>query len=76
MWSCNFVQDRTLNVRFRPFSANRDQTFYFANNNARHFAFNAGEHLLPAHEFADGTMRIRWGKHCPVIGNSRLFWNA
>jgi len=32
---------------------NRDRTFYFANNNARHFAFNAEERFLPAYEFAD-----------------------
>ncbi len=33
--------------------SNRDQTFYFANNNARHFAFNAEERFLPIYEFAD-----------------------
>jgi type I restriction enzyme R subunit len=33
--------------------SNRDQTFYFANNNARHFAFNADERFLPVYEFAD-----------------------
>lgn len=33
--------------------SNRDQTFYFANNNARHFAFNAEERFLPVYEFAD-----------------------
>ncbi|MGY0835233.1 type I restriction endonuclease subunit R [Azospirillum argentinense] len=33
--------------------SNRDRTFYFANNNARHFAFNAEEHFLPVYEFAD-----------------------
>lgn len=33
--------------------SNRDRTFYFANNNARHFAFNAEERFLPAYEFAD-----------------------
>ncbi|SCX04088.1 Type-1 restriction enzyme R protein [Agrobacterium sp. DSM 25558] len=32
---------------------NRDRTFYFANNNARHFAFNADERFLPIYEFAD-----------------------
>ncbi|MCP5487161.1 MAG: type I restriction endonuclease subunit R [Verrucomicrobia bacterium] len=33
--------------------SNRDQTFYFANNNARHFAFNADERFLPIYQFAD-----------------------
>ncbi|MEQ8829773.1 MAG: type I restriction endonuclease subunit R [Alphaproteobacteria bacterium] len=33
--------------------SNRDQTFYFANNNTRHFAFNAEERFLPVYEFAD-----------------------
>ncbi|MCZ8185038.1 MAG: type I restriction endonuclease subunit R [Beijerinckiaceae bacterium] len=33
--------------------SNRDQTFYFVNNNARHFAFNADERFLPVYEFAD-----------------------
>ena len=32
---------------------NRDRTFYFANNNTRHFAFNAEERFLPVYEFAD-----------------------
>jgi type I restriction enzyme, R subunit len=33
--------------------SNRNQTYYFANNNARHFAFNAEERFLPIYEFAD-----------------------
>lgn len=33
--------------------SNRDRTFYFANNNARHFTFNAEERFLPVYEFAD-----------------------
>ena len=37
--------------------SNRDQTFYFANNNARHFAFNADERFLPVYEFADEANR-------------------
>ena len=32
---------------------NRDDTWYFANNNARHFAFNAEERFLPIYQFAD-----------------------
>ncbi|MBU2807056.1 type I restriction endonuclease subunit R [Acidithiobacillus ferrooxidans F221] len=32
--------------------SNRDRTYYFANNNARHFAFNADERFLPVYEFA------------------------
>mgnify|MGYP004535538161 CR=1 FL=1 len=32
--------------------SNRDRTFSFANNNARHFAFNAEERFLPIYEFA------------------------
>lgn len=33
--------------------SNRDRTFFFANNNTRHFAFNAEERFLPVYEFAD-----------------------
>lgn len=33
--------------------SNRDRTFYFANNNVRHFTFNAEERFLPIYEFAD-----------------------
>ena len=33
--------------------SNRDRTFYFSNNNGRHFAFNAEEQFLPVYEFAD-----------------------
>ena len=33
--------------------SNRTNTFYFANNNARHFAFNADERFLPIYQFAD-----------------------
>ncbi len=33
--------------------SNRDRTFYFANNNTRHFSFNADERFLPVYEFAD-----------------------
>ncbi|MCX6975951.1 MAG: HsdR family type I site-specific deoxyribonuclease, partial [Verrucomicrobia bacterium] len=32
--------------------SNRDRTYYFANNNARHFTFNADERFLPIYEFA------------------------
>jgi type I restriction enzyme R subunit len=31
---------------------NRDSTYYFANNNARHFAFDADERFLPIYEHA------------------------
>src|SRR5262245_7203822 len=31
---------------------NRDSTYYFANNNARHFAFNAEERFLPIYQYA------------------------
>jgi type I restriction enzyme R subunit len=37
--------------------SNRNQTYYFANNNARHFAFNADERFLPIYEFADEDNR-------------------
>lgn len=33
--------------------SNRSNTYYFANNNARHFAFNADERFLPIYQFAD-----------------------
>lgn len=32
--------------------SNRDSTYYFANNNARHFSFNAHERFLPIYQFA------------------------
>jgi type I restriction enzyme R subunit len=32
--------------------SNRDSTYYFANNNARHFAFNAEEQFLPIYQYA------------------------
>jgi type I restriction enzyme, R subunit len=32
--------------------SNRDSTWYFANNNARHFAFNADERFLPIYQHA------------------------
>ena len=37
--------------------SNRDRSYYFANNNARHFAFNADERFLPIYEFADNGNR-------------------
>jgi type I restriction enzyme, R subunit len=37
--------------------SNRDRTYYFANNNARHFAFNADERFLPVYEYADEENR-------------------
>ena len=33
--------------------SNRTNTYYFANNNARHFSFNADERFLPVYQFAD-----------------------
>ena len=33
--------------------SNRTDTIYFANNNARHFAFTADERFLPVYRFAD-----------------------
>lgn len=33
--------------------SNRSDTWYFANNNARHFSFNADERFLPLYQFAD-----------------------
>jgi type I restriction enzyme R subunit len=32
--------------------SNRSNTWYFANNNARHFSFNADERFLPVYQFA------------------------
>lgn len=37
--------------------SNRDRTYYFANNNTRHFNFNAEERFLPIYEFADENNR-------------------
>src|SRR5579862_2592334 len=33
--------------------SNRDKTYYFANNNQRHFSFDADERYLPIYQFAD-----------------------
>src|SRR5579862_1984637 len=33
--------------------SNRDHTYFFANNNARHFTFDADERYLPIYQFAD-----------------------
>ncbi len=33
--------------------SNRTETWYFANNNATHFAFDADERFLPVYQFAD-----------------------
>lgn len=33
--------------------SNRTDTWYFANNNSRHFSFNADERFLPLYQFAD-----------------------
>ncbi len=33
--------------------SNRAETYYFANNNNRHFSFNAEEKFLPVYQFAD-----------------------
>jgi type I restriction enzyme R subunit len=33
--------------------SNRTSTYYFANNNTRHFAFNTDERFLPIYQFAD-----------------------
>ena len=32
--------------------SNRDSTYYFANNNNRHFSFNADERFLPIYQYA------------------------
>jgi len=37
--------------------SNRTDTWYFANNNARHFSFNADERFLPIYQFADPDNR-------------------
>jgi type I restriction enzyme R subunit len=37
--------------------SNRTRTVYFANNNTRHFAFNADERFLPVYEFANEENR-------------------
>jgi len=39
--------------------SNQDQTWYFANNNTRHFSFDADERFLPLYQFADeGNQKI------------------
>ena len=37
--------------------SNRDKTFYFANNNTRHFSVDADERYLPIYQFADPDNR-------------------
>lgn len=37
--------------------SNRDQTYYFANNQSQHFAFNADERFLPIYQWADENNR-------------------
>ena len=37
--------------------SNQSDTWYFANNNNRHFSFNAGEQFLPVYQFADEENR-------------------
>jgi len=37
--------------------SNRDHTWYFANNQSQHFAFNADERFLPIYQWADETNR-------------------
>ena len=37
--------------------SNRDQTYYFANNNSQHFAFNADERFLPIYQWAEEDNR-------------------
>jgi type I restriction enzyme R subunit len=37
--------------------SNRDKTYYFANNNQRHFSFDADERYLPIYQFADPDNR-------------------
>ncbi len=52
--------DKTLLCFIQLFIvSNRSETWYFANNNARHFAFNADERFLPLYQFADvGNRKI------------------
>ena len=38
--------------------SNRGRTYYFANNNARHFAFNADERFLPVYQMANAEVRM------------------
>ncbi|HET6762425.1 MAG TPA: type I restriction endonuclease, partial [Longimicrobiaceae bacterium] len=42
---------------------NRNSTFYFANNEARHFSFQADERFLPIYEYADADNRKITGLH-------------
>lgn len=37
--------------------SNRDQTYYFANNQTQHFSFNADERFLPIYQWADEDNR-------------------
>ena len=55
--------------------SNRDSTYYFANNNTRHFSFNADERFLPIYQYAapDNTkITVSFGmqKGPPIVGSS------
>ena len=47
--------------------SNRDNTYYFANNNARHFSFNADERFLPIYQFADEANKKIQLRHRPSL---------
>lgn len=47
--------------------SNRTDTWYFANNNARHFAFDADERFLPIYQFAaEDTPRLLTSTTSPI----------
>ena len=52
--------------------SNRNRTYYFANNNARHFAFNAEERFLPIYEFADEANGVHFYDNLAVLRHARM----
>lgn len=49
--------------------SNRSSTYYFANNNARHFSFNSDERFLPIYQFAapDNTKITALDEYCEAF---------
>ena len=53
--------------------SNRSDTWYFANNNSRHFSFNADERFLPLYQYADEqNKKINIINHFNIINQNTL----
>jgi type I restriction enzyme R subunit len=68
---------RTLLCFIQLFAvSNRDRTYYFANNNARHFAFNAEERFLPMNLRVRTTRRSLISTTTPRASCRSAIWGA